>query len=211
MRPILALMLLTGPALAESALDPSAPAQPGAVAAYLQARELYTIGTLAKDPLTVLTAARLLRGLNLTDTARQPDPATAHRVALSPLDPVDVLNTARLLDAGQVYIDLIEQVASDLQAKPQAIAATASRLVPGQAETWTLAFYGGSPVELAILGDGQSNLDLAVTDASGTPICLDHGNADTARCAFTLRDNGQVTVTVTNVGDAGDTYFLLTN
>lgn len=210
MRLILALMLLTAPAFADGALDPSASARPGAVTLYLQARELYTIGTLAKDPLTVLTAARLLRGLSLTDTPRQPDPAPAHRVALSPLDPVDMLNTARLLDAGQVYLDLIEQVASDLQAKPKSLAATASTLHPGHAETWTLTFYGGSPAELAFLGDGTSNLDLAVTAADGTPICLDQGNADTARCGFTLRNNGAVKVTVKNVGDRADTYMLLT-
>ena len=210
MRVILALLLLTAPALADSALNPKVPAEPGAVATYLQAQQLYILGLRAKDPLTVLTAARMLQGLSLIDTPRQPDPAPKTRVALSPLDPVDLLNTARLLDAGHTYSDLIEQVATDLQAKPKSLAATASTLAPGTTETWTLNFYGGTYAELAILGDGTSNLDLAVTDASGTPICVDHGNADTAQCDFALRDNGAVTVVVTNVGEKADGYLLLT-
>ncbi|MBC7479840.1 MAG: hypothetical protein H7317_17415 [Pseudorhodobacter sp.] len=207
MRPILALLLLTTPALAQDALDHKALAQPGAVALYVQASQLYTLGQQAKDPLTVTTAARLLRGLTLTDTPRVQHIPTP----LQPLDPVKLLHVARSLDAGDTYTDLIEQVASDLPAKPKSVAATASTLTPGSSETWTLSFYGGTYAELAILGDGKSNLDLSVTDASGAPICLDLGSADTAQCGFTLRDNGNVTVTVTNAGTVANTYTLLTN
>ena len=79
MRPILALLLLTTPALADNLLDAKVPAQPGAVALYVQAAQLYALGLQAKDPLTVTTAARLLRGLTLTDTPRAPQTPTALR------------------------------------------------------------------------------------------------------------------------------------
>ena len=211
MRPILALLLLTTPALGDSVLDGKALAQPGAVALYVQARQLYALGLQAKDPLTVTNAARLLRGLTLTDTARIQDPAPKTPTPLQPLDPAKLLETARALDVGQNYTDLIEQVATDLPAKPKSLAATASILAPSSAEAWTLSFYGGTYAELAILGDGKGNLDLSVTDAGGAPICVDLGSADMAQCGFTMRDNGDVTVTVTNAGDTAASYTLLTN
>jgi len=219
MRLTLALLLLTTPALAQdaTALDPTAQAEPGAVALYLQASQLYALGKQAKDPLVVVTAARLIRSLTLTDTARlpdtarMPDPVPAAPTPLTPLDASTLLATARALDAGANYADLIERVSRDLGAKPKALTATASTLPPSKAETWTLNFYGGSYAELAILGDGRSNLDLTVRDATGGVICVDNGSADTAICGFTLRDNGAVKVTVTNAGDAPDTYTLLTN
>ena len=211
MRLTLALLLLTTPALAETALDAKALAEPGAVALYLQASQLYTLGQQAKDPLTVIAAAQLLRGLTLTDTARVQDPAPNAPTPLAQLDQAKLIQTARTLDAGENYSDLIEQVASDLPPKTKALAATASTLAAAATETWTLSFYGGTYAELAILGDGKSNLDLSVSDANGTPICLDLGSADAALCGFTLRDNGAVKVTVTNAGDRPDTYILLTN
>ena len=218
MRLILALVLTTTPAWTEvtTTLDPTAAANPGAVALYLQANALYALGQTAQDPLTVLTAARLLRGLTLTDTAltdtaRTPDPAPKAATPLTPLDPQTLLNTARTLDVGQNYTDLTEQVATETQPKPQALRATAATLAPTATQTWTLSFFGGTYAELAILGAGKGNLDLLVTDATGNQICLDKGSADTALCGFTLRDNGNVIVTVTNTGVTQDSYTLLTN
>lgn len=214
MRLILALLLITpplwaNPACAEGALDPAAAAAPGAVALYVQAHALYALGQAAQDPLTVVAAARLLRRLTLTDIARSPTPALP--ATLTPLDPSAMLDAARALDAGQNFTDLIDLVATEAQSKPQALRATAANLPAGASQTWTLAFFGGTYAELAILGAGKGNLDLSVTDAVGGHICLDKGSADTALCGFTLRDNGTVTVTVTNSGPTPDSYTLVTN
>lgn len=210
MRLILALMLAAPPALAQTALDPATPAKPGAVALYLQAHALVALGQQAQDPLTVLAAARLLRGLTLTETPRTPDPVT-EPTPLTPLDPATVLDMARNLDAGGNYPDLIETVATEITPQPLSLRATAATLPPGAAQTWTLPFYGGTYAELAILGAGTGNLDLAVADSTGAPICLDNGSGDTAFCGFALRDNGTVTVTVTNPGTTPASYTLLTD
>ena len=212
MRPIFALLLTTAPFWAEDAanLDPHAPAQPGAVALYLQAMSLYGLGQQAKDPLIVLTAARLLRGLSLTDTARTPDPASP-AIPLTAPNPRTMLNRASGLDAGQNYPDLIDSVATEIPTQPKALRATAASLAAGASQTWALSFFGGTYAELAILGTGTGNLDLLVSDDQGHAICVDKGSADTALCGFTLRDNGDVTVTVTNAGTDFDSYMLLTN
>ena len=214
MRLLLALVLiailgLAAPAVAEDALDPAIPARPGAVALYLQAQQLAALGQSAKDPLLILAAARILHGLRLSATARLPDPAPTIAAAAIPPDP-DLLATARRLDAGQNYSDLSEMLSREVPPHPKALRATASTLGPGQSEVWTLPFFGGTYGELAILGDGKSNLDMVANGAGDTQICLDKGSADVAFCGFTLVENGMVMVTVSNTGTAPDSYLLLT-
>lgn len=220
MRLLFALVLTAAPALAEDrpVLDPLAPARPGAVALYVQARGLAALGQSAKDPLMVLTAARILHGLRVTATRRQPAPVGAEAAgvaagspaALALPDAAQLLDSARALDAGQSYSDLIDLLAREVPPQPKALRVSPSTLKPGQSEVWTLAFFGGTHGELAILGSGKSNLDLVVTGAGDTQICLDRGSAAAAYCGFTLVENGNVTVLVTNVGPNADSYLLLT-
>ena len=215
MRLLLALVLtatlgLGAPALAEDALDPTLPARPGSVALYLTAQRLAALGQSAKDPLMVLAAARILHGLRLSDTARLPDPPPANAAALTDLPGPDLLGIARRLDAGQNYSDLTDMLSREVPPHPKALRATASTLGPGQSEVWTLPFFGGTYGELAILGDGKSNLDMVAIGAGDTQICVDNGSADVAFCGFTLVENGMVMVTVSNTGTAPDSYLLLT-
>jgi len=207
----LAVLLAASPLCAEANLDPTAPARPGAVALYVQARSLHDLGQTAKDPLMVLSAARLMRGLTLTDTPRIPDPAPSEATPLTALDAKTMLDTARSLDAGQTFTDLIEYVAREVVPQPKALRATAATLAPGDMAIWTLAFFGGSYAELAIVGHADGNLDLLVSDDKGIHICLDNGSGDTALCGFTPAENGRFIVTVTNPGKTPDTYLLLTN
>ena len=207
----LALLLTATPLRADGNLDRAAPALAGAVALYLQARSLHDLGQTAKDPLLVLTAAQILRGLTLTDTPRTPDPAPETAAPLTAPDPATMLDTARKLDAGQSFTDLIDSIARQTGPAPKALRATAASLDPAQAQTWTLTFFGGAYAELAIAGHGNGNLDLLVSDDKGTIVCQDNGSGDTALCGFTPAENGTFTVTVTNSGTTPDGYILLTN
>jgi hypothetical protein len=207
----LALLLTATPLWAEGNLDPTAPAQPGAVALFLQARSLYQMGQAAKDPLMVLTAVQILRGLSLTDTTRTPDPAPETPAPLTVPDPAQMLDTARTLDAGQNYTDLIDSIARQSGPTAKALRATAATLDPAQTHIWTLTFFGAAYAELAIAGHGNGNLDLLVSDDKGTIICQDNGSGDSAHCGFTPAANGTFTVTVTNAGTTPDGYILLTN
>ncbi|MEZ5798621.1 MAG: hypothetical protein R3D63_14765, partial [Paracoccaceae bacterium] len=84
--------------------------------------------------------------------------------------------------------------------------------LPGlQAETWKLPFNGMSPAELAIAGNGASNLDLVVTDEWGNVVCVEAGPEDRAYCAFTPEYNGFFLASVTNRGEATNRYRLMTN
>ena len=215
MRPALfTLLLAASPALAGEMpnLDPSAPAAPGAVALLLSAQNLYALGQSGKDPLLVLTAARMMRLVALLPASRIPQiTGKAAPSGLTLPDAATMLATARRLDPGESFSDLIEAIATETPPPPKALRATGSQLDPGLTDTWTLQFYGGTYGELAILGAGQGNLDLLVTDANGSLICQDNGSADTGFCGFTPKDNGDFTATITNAGLAPDAYILVTN
>ena len=219
----LLIVMFATPALAEDApvLEQDVIAAPGAVALYLQGLGLAELGQRHKDPLLVLAAARLMHGLSLRDTPRRPDGAdeAASDPALAPAlaavrmtvpDAVALLTVARGLDVGDNYADLTDMLAREVPPQPHVLRASASTLAPGASETWTLPFYGGTHAELAVVGDGSSNLDLLVLSADQTQICQDGGSADRAYCGFVLRENGDVTITVSNAGAAPGNYLLLT-
>ncbi|MEO6298043.1 MAG: hypothetical protein ABIV25_13310, partial [Paracoccaceae bacterium] len=210
----LALILLATPTWAadQPNLDPAAPAIPGAVALLLSAQNLYALGQSGNDPLMVLTAARMMRGVALIPTDRTPQTkGTPAPFTLTLPDAPAMLTTARALATGDDLLpDLIESIASEVPPQPKSLRATPSQLAPGLTDTWTLPFYGGTYGELAIIGAGQGNLDLSVTDDKGNRICEDNGSADTATCGFTPKDNGDFTVIITNSGTTPDAYLLVT-
>lgn len=209
-RTALALALLALPAWAEdSPLDPAIPAAPGAVSLYLQALDLAELGTRGQDPLLVLAAARILHGLTLVDTSRTAEPPAPPQPVTSP-DAAALLDLARLIDAGAMHADLIDRLAREVSPAPRALQATAATLAPGETQTWTLPFFGGVASELAILAQGSTHVDSLVSLGKDTQICLNTGSAPAALCSFALRENGDVTVTVTNPGAAPAAYLLLT-
>ncbi len=213
LRLVIALVILATPLWAEDKvnLDPAGPPLPGAVAIYLAAEGLFDLGQAAKDPMMVLTAARMMAGLTVAPDARVPDPAPKEPADLVVPDAAAMLEVARQLDVAEDLGDLISIAASDTAPQPKALRATGSVLAAGKSEVWTLAFFGGAYAELAIDGHGSGNLDLLVTDDSGGQVCLDRGSADMALCGFTPAENGNFLVTVTNVGAEAEAYSLLTN
>ena len=210
----LALILLAAPALAEDKpnLDRTALTGPGIVALYLSARALYDLGLAANDPLMVLTAARMMRGVTMTPAQRSPD-GTPNDVPPRILPPVpDVMfDKARSMDAAGTFADLIEILSRETVPPPKTLQASPSLLSPAEVDTWTLPFYGGTLAEVAIVGNRTGNLDLTVSDAGGHVVCVENGAGYRAYCGFVPQDHGDFTVSVTNSGLAVDGYLLLTN
>jgi hypothetical protein len=86
-----------------------------------------------------------------------------------------------------------------------------SRLPAGQTDVWEIPFYGNSYAEIAVVGDGDSNLDIVVTDENGNVFCYDVSWSDSLYCDFTPAWNGYFYVTVQNIGRMRNSYYLLTN
>jgi hypothetical protein len=86
-----------------------------------------------------------------------------------------------------------------------------SRLPAGQTDVWEIPYYGNSYAEVAIVGDGDANLDVAVTDENGNVICYDVSWSDKLYCDWTPAWDGYFYVTVQNMGGSRNSYYLMTN
>lgn len=86
-----------------------------------------------------------------------------------------------------------------------------SRLPSGQTDVWEIPYYGTSHAEIAVVGDGDANLDVAVTDENGNVICYDVSWSDKLYCDWTPAWDGYFYVTVQNMGGSRNSYYLLTN
>ena len=204
----LALFLLAPlPAAAQDAQ-----ADTGAVAQALFAQDLLDLGLARKDPAAVLAAARLAAGISPTDTDRIPDPPGD---AVPPTHPdADFMFTAAraLSQQDDLLTDLVARTAAERPGLPTRSVIRSSRgIAGGAAQVYQLPFFAAAMAEVGLLGDGTANLDLTVTTADGTPVCLDTAPGDRALCRFTPSENAGFQVTVTNRSDAAASYSLLTN
>ena len=86
-----------------------------------------------------------------------------------------------------------------------------SRLPAGSTDVWEIPLYGNSYAEIAVVGDGDANLDVVVTDEGGNILCYDAGWSDSLYCDFTPDRDGYFYVTVENLGEVRNTYYLVTN
>ena len=190
----------------------------GGVAQMAMAQDLYAMGMAQKDALTVLTAAKLAAGVDLTDVEREvttkPGTSTEETdVADAPVDAAVMLASAKAL-AGEdeVLVGLVEDAeAEGSRGRIGGASRTLSRLPAGAVDTWQVPFYGNSYAELAVVGDGDANLDVQVTDENGNSICYDVSWSDKVYCDFVPAWNGYFTVTVENTGVKRNSYYLLTN
>ena len=222
-----ALVALALPAFAEgTAADPAkgpnvntaATGTKGGVATLALAQDLYVLGMANKDALAVLTAAKLAASVDVKEVeqkketkgealADQPDGVDA------PVDSATMMAAAKeLAGEDEVIAGLIEDAeAEGARGRIGGASSTLSRLPAGQSDVWEVPFYGDSYAEVAVLGDGDANLDVLVTDESGNTICYDVSWSDKIYCDFVPSWNGYFYVTVQNNGGKRNSYYLMTN
>ncbi|QYZ71555.1 hypothetical protein [Neotabrizicola shimadae] len=192
---------------------------PGAVSQMELAQQLYAVGVANADALTVLTAAKLAAGVELKDTDRKKEtkgdaPAEdAEGGAEAPVDAAAMLAKAKeLAGEDETLVGLVEDAeAEGSRGRIGGASSTLSRLPAGMTDVWEIPFYGESYAEIGVLGDGDSNLDVLVTDENGNTICYDVSWSDKVYCDFTPAWNGYFYVTVQNTGSVRNSYYLMTN
>ena len=201
--------------------DPGTPGADSAVAQLTMAQQLYAYGVEADDPLAMLTAARITGAISTEDVARE---AKTEKIADlditeegegvdAPVDAAMMLAAAKDA-AGEdpAFLALIEDAeAEGSRGRIGGPSKTLSRLRAGHTDVFEVPFYGGRLAELAILGDGDADLDLVVTDENGNTICLDRSFSDKLYCSFTPRWDGYFYVGVKNMGRIRNSYYILTN
>lgn len=196
----------------------SATGTKGAVATLAMAQDLYTLGMANKDALTVLTAAKLAASVDVKEVERKKETkgdAVADQAdgVDAPVDAATMMASAKeLAGEDEVLTGLIEDAeAEGSRGRIGGASETLSRLPAGQTDVWEIPFYGDSYAELAVLGDGDANLDVLVTDENGNTICYDVSWSDKIYCDFVPSWNGYFYVTVQNNGGSRNSYYLMTN
>lgn len=184
------------------------------------ASELYALGAASGDALTVLTAARLAMSVDVKEggeikkTTSGAMPADdSEGAAEAPVDVKTMLAKAKELAADdEVLLGLIADAeAESARGRIGGAVSWLSRLPSGQTDVWEIPFYGNSYAEIAVVGDGDANLDVVVTDENGNVFCYDVSWSDSLYCDFTPAWDGYFYVTVENVGGVRNSYYLMTN
>lgn len=215
-------LLTIAPALADVPnLTPQTAATTGAAAQLVLAQRVYREAGTTGDPILLLTAIRLARGVTtrpapawrLTHESEPPPMPGPERSG--PPNPGGEAAFAILQGLAVDDPDL-QDLAYDLTAQaPQARKPVASvapgGLGAGNQDEWRLPLSGSAPAEIALIGDGGGPLGLTITDDSGAVICAHPPSLDPALCRFTPARNGFFTVQVTNAGPEWNSYQLVGN
>ena len=84
-------------------------------------------------------------------------------------------------------------------------------VLAGRTDSYTLTFQGGEMARIAVVGDGDTDLDLYVFDEYGNEIGRDDDYTDHCLVQWAPRWTGRFTVKIANRGSVYNRYALLTN
>jgi hypothetical protein len=81
----------------------------------------------------------------------------------------------------------------------------------GQANIHEVNFTGGEAAEVAVVGDGSTDLDLYILDENGNLIAMDEASTDECYVIWKPNWTGVFYITVLNRGNVYNQYALVTN
>ncbi|WP_204112394.1 hypothetical protein [Shimia biformata] len=193
----------------------------GAVAQAAMAHDMFAYAVANKNAVAALAAAQVMMSLGIEDVERDKetkdveghDGVEEGEGKDIPADAVAMLAAAKEYAAGdEALLGLIEDVeAEGSRGRIGGASRTLSRLRAGKTDIFKVPFYGGRLAELAIIGDGDADLDLVVTDENGNVMCLDRSYSDKLYCSWTPAWDGYFFIGVKNMGRIRNSYYILTN
>ncbi len=197
-----ALTGLTLPALAET---------PSPVKIAELSARLYAMGTEAGDPLLILSAARMRKGLAPVAGDRAAADGVAGEGA--PLGWEEMLARAEALaDGDAALLGLIEDArAEGMKGVASGPVYNIGQLGNGKGDTYPpIEFRGGEYAEVYVEAKAATNLNLGIYDDKGRLVCSDTDISHIAYCGWTPATAGSFTLKVDNKGPAAADYALMT-
>lgn len=222
-RPVLILVLalalgLTSARAQEPYPTPGSETGPVAASQLVLAERLFRMATRTGDPVLLLAAIRLARGVTQRPAVGW-DRTTAPEAGIPTGDGLpDPASAAALTMLQGLAADDpdLQDMVYDLDAQlptgrlPVATVAI-SGLGGGAEEVWRVPLSGSVAAEIAVIGAPEISLGLTVTDDSGTVVCARPATTDPALCRFVPSRNGFFSVRVGNAGEASGGYRLIGN
>jgi len=193
---------LAAPAQAE-------PATAGPVERLVLAHRLFATGQAERDGLSQIAAARIAASVALQTVERKPEvegKGTPKAAAIPP-DAARMLEGAKAAVAADetLGIFLTSAMASAEVLPKGSVRSSAAALAPGQAHRYRLPADGGVKLDLGVVTDGLSQLEIEAA-AGDAVLCRARGY-----CGVTLVESGFVTVTLRNPGPEDENYLFLSN
>lgn len=205
----------------ENVQPSAADIETGAVTQAALAQDLFEHAQSSKNAIAALAAAQIMMGIDAQDVEREKETVDNEGDAVAeegegtdaPIDAAAMLAAAKEFAGGdESILGLIEDAeAEGARGRIGGASRTLSRLRAGKTDIFRVPFYGGRLAELAIIGDGDADLDLIVTDANKNVICLDRSYSDKLYCSWTPRWDGYFYIAVKNQGRIRNSYYILTN
>ncbi len=195
--------LLTQP-LAANPLSPIKTAE-------LSAR-LFAAGEAARDPILILSAAKLRKSINPEQTDRSAEGGEA--ASGGPWGWEEMLARAEELATGD---DAILGLIEDARAETTKGVVTGpvyniGSLGGGRSDKYPkIEFKGGEYAEVYVEAKSSVDLNLTVQDAQGRLVCADSDVSHIAYCGWRPAENGSYILLVENKGKAATSYALMTN
>jgi hypothetical protein len=178
------------------------------------AEMLLRYGYANKDPLALITGAKMKKASGATETVfeRLSGKPGAAKSKADVYSVEAALAEARTLAAGRAdLIGLADDVAKMGGRGAVGGGKTTTTVVDNRAvDNFKVRFEGGEPARIVVSGDGDSDLDLYVYDENDNLVCSDNDSSDDMICSWTPRWTGTFKVRVRNMGMA-NRYTLVTN
>ncbi len=210
----LAVGLLFGVAAVATAAEDetvNAPAARG-VTQVVTAAELAAWGRDRGDAGALIMAARLLAEVPLRQAEGDGDDEAPFLTAASLLDEAAAMAGA---DAG--VVDAIDRLRGPLTRGVRSSTfgtgpvQTVKSLQARERWAFDVEARGGEILRVAAIGDGDTNIDLIVRDASGTVVCQDGFGDHYPVCTVSPRAAGQMRVDIVNRGSVWTKVQVLSN
>jgi hypothetical protein len=109
------------------------------------------------------------------------------------------------------YVDTVVRTAIDGDHEKGPTKYTVTKVAGGFIDVFNITFTAGELAEIAVAGDGDTDLDLEIYDEFGNFIGSDSGATDNGYVSWTPRWTGNYRVEVKNHGNVFNQYLLITN
>jgi hypothetical protein len=200
-----------------------------AVALLRQAGDLVHYARENESPVAMLAAVEILERVQVKEASDKTKPeaqpsdekvkeGTKGHTEAATLDPQKLLSEAKPWAQQNPHVlALIDAEAAKSHGATSTLGAYNGaiihydRVLAGYRDTWKIVFRAGEIARVAVVGDGDTGLDLYVFDANGNLITKDDDSTANAVVAFTPYITSEFRIVVVNRGGVYNNYMLATN
>ena len=208
----------SGPNLGEKG---AASPQADGVSQLLLADQLATYGIQNADPVAIIQAAKIKLSVAAQETAMDKSSDAAGESGAQSekkgegrdLSAEALLTRAEGMATGNPTLTALIADARGSKARgaTRGPSLHKDRVNANATDRYKLSFKAGETAKVAIVGDGDTDLDLYVYDSNGNEICHDTDYSDQMYCQWTPRWTGTFKIHIVNRGGVYNRYTLATN